>query len=99
MEPAPPAAQDDSSQLLAHTHLRGIFFSSFMNRSFTLEKTSSSLLVPDPARLVVLAPAATEEAVADSGAAAASASLRLSLMVAMLGRPGRCCRRGEKPGG
>lgn len=58
-----------------------------MNLSFSLEKASSFSPAPGPAMLVVLEPAATEEAVADSGAAAASASLRLSLIVAMLGSP------------
>lgn len=56
-----------------------------MNLSFSLEKASSFSPVPGPAMLVVLKPATAEEVVADSGAAAASASLRLSLIVAMLG--------------
>lgn len=56
-----------------------------MNLFFSLEKASSFSPPPGPATLVVLEPAATEEAVADSGAAAASASLRLSLIVATLG--------------
>lgn len=55
-----------------------------MNLSFSLEKASSFSSAPGPAMLVVLEPAATEEAVAESGAAAASASLRLSLITAML---------------
>lgn len=64
-------------------HSRGILFSSFMNLSFSLEKASSFSPVPGPAMLVVLEPAVAEEAVVDSGAA--SASLRLSLIAAMLG--------------
>lgn len=68
------------------THLHGILFSSFMNLSFSLEKASSFSPVPGPAMLVVLEPAVAEEAVVGSGAAA-SASLRLSLMVTMLGSP------------
>lgn len=64
-------------------HLRGIFLSSFMNFSLTLEKASSSSppAPPGPNTLVALEPAAAaaeEEAVVGSGAA--SASLRLSLM-------------------
>lgn len=55
-----------------------------MNLSFSLEKASSFSPAPGPAMLVVLEPAAAEEAVADSGAAAASASLRLSVIAAML---------------
>ncbi len=58
-----------------------------MNLSFSLEKASSFSPVPGPDMLVVLEPAVAEEAVVGSGAAAASASLRLSLMVAMLGSP------------
>lgn len=56
-----------------------------MNLSFSLEKSSSFSPPPGPAMLVVLEPAVAEEAVVDSGAAAASASLRLSAIVAMLG--------------
>lgn len=63
----------------------GILFSSFMNLFFSLEKASSFSPVPGPAMLVVLEPAVEEEAVVSEGAAAASASLRLSFMVAMLG--------------
>lgn len=54
-----------------------------MNLSFSLEKASSFSPVSGPAMLVVLEPAVAEEAVVDSGAAA-SASRRLSLIVAML---------------
>lgn len=56
-----------------------------MNLSFSLEKASSFSPVPGPAMLVVLEPGTAEEVVADSSAAAASASLRLSLMVATVG--------------
>lgn len=56
-----------------------------MNLSFSLEKASSFSPVPGLDMLVELEPAAAEEAVVGSGAA--SASLRLSLMVAMLGGP------------
>lgn len=58
-----------------------------MNLSFSLEKASSFSPPPGPVMLVVLEPATEEEAVVAEGAAAASASLRLSLMVAMLGSP------------
>lgn len=45
--------------------------------------------------LVVLEPGMAEEAVADSGAAAASASLRLSLIVAMLGSQADAARENQ----
>lgn len=73
-----------SCRSINQTHLHGILFSSFMNLSFSLEKASSFSPVPGPAMLVVLEPVVAEEAVVASGAAA-SASLRLSLIVAMLG--------------
>lgn len=53
-----------------------------MNLSFSLEKSSSFSPVPGPV-LVMLEPAM--EAVVESGAGAASASLRPSVMVAVLG--------------
>lgn len=66
-----------------------------MNLSFSLEKASSFSPVPGPAMLVVLEPGMAEEAVADSGAAAASASLRLSLIVAMLGSQADSARENQ----
>lgn len=69
------------------THLHGILFSSFMNLSFSLEKASSFSPLPGPAMLVVLEPAVADEAVVGSGAAA-SASFRLSFMLADTGKPG-----------
>lgn len=66
-------------------HSHGILFSSFMNLFFSLEKASSFSPVPGPAMLVVLEPAVDEKAEVGAGAAAASASLLPSLMVAMLG--------------
>lgn len=58
-----------------------------MNLSFSLEKASSFSPVPVPAMLVVLEPAVADEAVVGSGAAAASASLRLSLIAGDAGKP------------
>ncbi|TNN61277.1 hypothetical protein EYF80_028480 [Liparis tanakae] len=60
--------------------------------SSSLEKSSFFSPAPVPATLVVLESAVEEKAVVGSGAAAANASLRLSLIPTMLGRPGRCCR-------
>lgn len=54
-----------------------------MNLSFSLENASSFSPVPGLAMLVVLEPAVEEEAVVGSGAA--SASLRLSVIMAILG--------------
>ncbi|KAA8580316.1 hypothetical protein FQN60_005851, partial [Etheostoma spectabile] len=51
----------------------------------SLENASSFSPVPGPAMLVVLEPAVEEEAVVGSGGAAASASLRLSFIMAILG--------------
>lgn len=56
-----------------------------MNLSFSLEKASSFSPVSGPAMLVVFEPAVEEEAVVGAGAAAASASLRLSFILPMLG--------------
>lgn len=70
-----------------------------MNLFFTLEKASSFSPVPWPAPLVVLVPAMEEDAVVGTGAAAASASLRLSFIVALLGSQADAGREEKKDGG